>query len=124
MLSSAAVNAIGLVLAAWASWSRPRGATPGNGCCGLAFATSHRSFDPASKSLARNRIKIALPWELGHSVALSNAHTGTGNVPISLWPLATIIYGWLLINLILLIMPSGRPLHDWLAGTVVVRTGS
>ena len=30
----------------------------------------------------------------------------------------------LLINMILLIMPSGRPLHDRLAGTVVVRTSS
>ena len=51
MLSSVAINAIGLVLViapatAWASWreARPRGATPGNGCCGLAFSMRPRKL--------------------------------------------------------------------------------
>jgi uncharacterized RDD family membrane protein YckC len=35
--------------------------------------------------------------------------------------LTGIIYGWLLLNLILLIIPSRKPLHDRMARTIVVR---
>ncbi len=65
-------------------------------------------------------IRIALPWELGHSVALGYAYTEGSNVPVWLWMLTAIISGWLIINLILLII-SRKPLHDRLAGTIVVR---
>jgi uncharacterized RDD family membrane protein YckC len=64
-------------------------------------------------------IRIALPWELSHTVALGYAFTESSNVPVWLWMLSAIIYGWLISNLILLIM-SRKPLHDRLAGTIVV----
>jgi uncharacterized RDD family membrane protein YckC len=78
----------------------------------------------ARRSLARNVIKIAVPWELGHTVALGYVSTASGNVPVWLWVLTGIIYGWLLLNLILLIIPSRKPIHDRMAGTIVVRTRS
>jgi uncharacterized RDD family membrane protein YckC len=78
MLSSAAVNAVGLALViapatAWATWreARPRGATPGKRR--LRLGVIDKSTDAlvsARRSLTRNVIKIAVPWELGHTVAL------------------------------------------------------
>jgi hypothetical protein len=67
-------------------------------------------------------IKIAVPWELGHTVALWFANLGAADVPLGLRVLTAIIYGWLAVNLILLIIASHTPLHDRLAHTVVVRT--
>ena len=74
----------------------------------------------ARQSLLRNLIKIALPWQLGHTVALGFANAGN-DVPVWLWMLTGITYGWALANLLLLVLPSGKPVHDRLAGTVVVR---
>ena len=48
---------------------------------------------PASRSLGRNMIRIALPWELSHTVALGYAFTESSNVPVWLWMLSAIIYG-------------------------------
>jgi uncharacterized RDD family membrane protein YckC len=132
MLSSVAVNAIGLALViapatAWATWreARPRGATPGKRLLRLRVLDGRaEALVPVSRTLARNVIKIALPWELGHTVALGYAYTGSGNVPAWLWVLTAIIYGWLLVNLILLIIPSRKPVHDRVARTIVVRTKS
>jgi uncharacterized RDD family membrane protein YckC len=130
MLSSPAVNVIGLALViapatAWATWreARPRGATPGKRLLRLGVRDeSTEALPSASRSLARNVIKIAVPWELGHTVALGYAYAGSGSVPIWLWILTAIIYGWLLVSLILLIIPSRKPLHDRLARTIVVRS--
>lgn len=63
-------------------------------------------------------IKLAVPWELGHTVALGYANV-SGYVPVWLWVLTALLYSWLLLNLILLMMPSHRPLHDRLAGIIV-----
>ena len=132
MLSSVAVNAVGLTLViapatAWATWreARPRGATPGKRLLRLGVIDeSTDALVSARRSLARNVIKITVPWELGHTVALGYVSTASANVPVWLWVLTAIIYGWLLLNLILLIIPSREPLHDRVARTIVVRTRS
>jgi hypothetical protein len=62
---------------------------------------------------------IALPWELGHTVALGYAYAEGSVVPGCLWALTAVTYGWLLLNLTLLIIPSRRPVHDRLARTAV-----
>jgi uncharacterized RDD family membrane protein YckC len=108
----------------WASWweSRPRGATPGKRLLRLRVLDDNTEAAPSGRqSLTRNVIKIAVPWELGHTVALGFASVGTGRVPVWVWILTAIIYGWLAGNLVLLIIASHKPLHDRLAHTVVVR---
>jgi uncharacterized RDD family membrane protein YckC len=65
-------------------------------------------------------IKIAVPWELGHTVALGCAYQRGDAMPDWLWALTALSYGWLLLNLILLTTPSHKPLHDRLAHTIVV----
>jgi uncharacterized RDD family membrane protein YckC len=59
---------------------------------------------------------------LGHTVALGYVATTSGNVPVWLLVRTAIIYGWLLLSLILLIIPSRKPLYDRVARTIVVRT--
>jgi uncharacterized RDD family membrane protein YckC len=127
-LSSVAVNAIGIALViapatAWATWreTRPRGATPGKRLLRLEVLDDRTEAPPsASRSLVRNMIKIAVPWELGHTVALGYAYQRADDVPDWLWALTALSYGWLLVNLILLMIPSHKPLHDRLAHTLVV----
>jgi hypothetical protein len=41
-------------------------------------------------------------------------------VPPWLSALTVISYGWVLANLPLVVLPSGKPAHDRLAGTVVL----
>ena len=65
-------------------------------------------------------IKITVPWELGHTVALGYAHQPGDDVPDWLGALTALSYGWLLLNTILLMIPSHKPLHDRLAHTIVV----
>ena len=126
-LSSLTVNAIGLAVViapatAWAAWweARPRGRTPGKRLLRLQVIDQRtRALPSPRQALVRNLIKITLPWELGHTVALGYAYTEGSVVPGWLWALTAVTYGWLLLNLILLIIPSHRPVHDRLARTVV-----
>jgi uncharacterized RDD family membrane protein YckC len=129
-LSPLAVNGIGFALViapatAWAAWreARPRGATVGKRLLQLqVIDRGTRTLPSGRQALVRNLVKITLPWELGHTIALGYANLGGAAVPSWLWSLTAITYGWLLVNVILLITPSRRPFHDRLAGTVVTRT--
>jgi uncharacterized RDD family membrane protein YckC len=130
VLSSLAVNALALALViapatAWATWreARPRGATVGKRLLRLRVIDERTGALPLHRqALIRNLIKIALPWELGHTVALGYANLEGGPVPVWLWVLTAITYSWLLANLLLLLLHSGKPVHDRLAGTVVQTT--
>jgi uncharacterized RDD family membrane protein YckC len=72
------VNGIGLVLAiapattlAAGREARPRGATLGKRWRRPTVHDKHtRALPSGRQSVARNVIKIAVPWELGHTVAL------------------------------------------------------
>ena len=129
ILTAPAVNAIGFALViapatVWAAWweTRPRGATPGKRLRRLQVVGERTKALPSPRqALLRNVIKIAVPWELGHTVALGLADAGN-QVPVWLWALNAITYGWVLGNVVLLFLPSGQPVHDRLAGTLVART--
>jgi uncharacterized RDD family membrane protein YckC len=127
MLSSLAVNALAMALViapatAWAAWceARPRGATVGKRLLRLRVIDERtRALPSGRQALVRNLIKITLPWELGHTVALGFVSLADDPVPLWLWVLTVITYGWVLANLFLLVVPSGKPAHDRLARTVV-----
>jgi uncharacterized RDD family membrane protein YckC len=127
-LSSLAGNGIGLAFViapatAWAAWwdARPRGATAGKRLLRLQVIDRRTGGLPSGRqALVRNLVKITVPWELGHTVALGYANLEGGEVPVWLWVLTAITYAWALANLVLL-MRSGKPAHDRLAHTVVTR---
>lgn len=72
------------------------------------------------RALLRNTAKIALPWELGHTVAYGFA-TAAPNPPGSLLVLTIIVYVIMFAWLGALFLPSGRTPYDLLSGTRVVR---
>ncbi|WP_147943483.1 RDD family protein [Microbispora sp. CSR-4] len=107
----------------WCAW-RESGrfqATPGKRVRGL-IVVDARSGGPIGfgRALLRNTAKIALPWELGHTVAYGFA-TAAPNPPGSLLVLTIIVYVIMFAWLGALFLPSGRTPYDLLSGTRVVR---
>jgi uncharacterized RDD family membrane protein YckC len=103
--------------AAWRE-SGARQATPGKIVMKL-LVTDRRS-KPLTfrRTLARNAVKYALPWELGHTLVF--ALFGTTSAPAA-WVDVTgvLAYALPIVSVILLFVGSGRPLHDRIAGTQV-----
>lgn len=107
----------------WAAWresGRFQG-TPGKRVRGLVVVDA-RSARPVGfgRALLRNAVKIALPWELGHSVAFGFAEAGE-RIPGYLMILTILVYvvvfGWIGS----LFLASTRTPYDLLSGTRVIR---
>ncbi len=123
--STAAVNLIGLIgvvlpATVWtAGWHAARGATPGQRRFGLSVIMMDSGRRPhLGVALLRAVIKIAVPWELGHTAALGLA---AGHAPgVGLWVVVSAAYLLPVITFIGLLRRPHRPLHDRIAHTVVV----
>ena len=102
--------------------SSSREATPGKRVRGLGVHVD-KSGERASfgRALRRNVIKLALPWEFGHTVAFTLA-AGNGVVPTWIVALAALTYALPIVYLVTLFVGDGRTLYDRIAGTVVVLT--
>ncbi|SDE01765.1 RDD family protein [Auraticoccus monumenti] len=120
---SALPPVVATVLAAWTE-SGPRGATPGKRRVGLTVRGREGDRPRFGRTLARNAVKIALPWQLGHVVAVLAADGGFERRDPALltataltYPVVGLLVGGVLLG-------SGRPLHDRLAGTTVTTAAS
>ncbi|GAB3134946.1 RDD family protein [Microbispora hainanensis] len=96
-------------------------ATPGKRARGL-IVVDARSGGPIGfgRALLRNTAKIALPWQLGHTVAYgfaAEARNPSGSLMVLTITVYVIMFAWLGA----LFLPSGRTPYDLLAGTRVVR---
>lgn len=125
VFSPVQINVLGvlmLVLPAtlWvAIWESVRGATPGKRLLGLRVIMVSSGRRPGfGRSLVRAMIKIAIPWELGHTTAL--ALSAGGDPGAASWVVVALCYLVGLIMIILLLVRPHRPPHDRLAGTRVV----
>lgn len=101
--------------------SAARHATPGKRL--LRLEVRPRPGDPATgfaRALARNAVKYALPWELAHTAvfALWGAPAGP---PI--WATVALVGAYTVpaVSIVLLVV-TGRALHDRVAGTRVMAT--
>lgn len=75
-----------------------------------------------SRGLVRNLVKVALPWQLGHTVALGAAAGGfETNDPVTMGATA-VLYPLLGVMLWTGLRGDGRALHDRIAGTLVRRS--
>jgi uncharacterized RDD family membrane protein YckC len=119
-------NVIGLVTLvvpitlalAWRESSRKQ-ATPGKRARRLVVTVSGTGSRPGfGRTLLRNALKVALPWELGHTVAFTLATSG-GIVPEWIVPVLALTYALPLVYLITLFVGDGRTAYDRIAGTVV-----
>ena len=129
MLSSVAIKCdwpgIAIALAtAWASWARGPAARshsekrllwPG------VFDETTEALVPASEELGPQHDQdCAAVGVESHRGAWLRVHRESSNVPVWSWMLSAIIYGWLIINTGILLIMSHKPLHDRLAGTIVL----
>lgn len=119
-----AISAIPPVLAAaWAAWaeSRPAGATWGKRRLGLRVQNgSDAAGSPGfGRAFVRNLAKIAIPWQLGHQVAIGAASGAfdDGDPATIGATIATYLVMFGLAGSTLL--GRGRGLHDRVAGTRV-----
>jgi len=74
------------------------------------------------RSLARNTIKIAVPWTIGHAAVYAIvASSAAGSVPVAVWVLTAAAYVLPIAYFASLFIGSGRTPYDRICGTVVVR---
>jgi uncharacterized RDD family membrane protein YckC len=104
---------------AW--WESMRGATPGKWRRGVAVV-SVRSGRKVSfgRAVVRNVLKVAVPWELGHTVAFGFA--SQADPQPWLLGLSLVLYGvllWWMVSLFVGVSP-----YDVVAGTRVTWTGA
>lgn len=115
------ISAIPPVLAA--VWAARAESSPGRATWGkrrrriVVDRTGGRLSGP--RALVRNLVKIAVPWQIGHVVAIGAASGGfeTGNP----WTLAATIAVYPLVGVLVasVAFGSGRGLHDRIAGSTV-----
>jgi uncharacterized RDD family membrane protein YckC len=100
-----------------AGWERGgRRATPGKRVLGLRVSPASAQTQSWWRSLARNGLKLALPWELGHTSVYA-FHSGSSTVGVVC---ALFAYGLLFVYLGYAVA-SGRTAYDRLTGTTVER---
>ncbi len=110
-----------LALAALES-SRLR-ATPGKLAVRLRVVRTGTERAPGfGRALARNAMKVALPWTIGHAAVYAIVGA-SGGVPVWVWLLTGCAYALPAVWVVSLFVGSGRTPYDRAAGTVVIRRG-
>lgn len=128
-LGAGAWNALTFVITVlpvtlWLAWreAAPRGATPGKRRRGLRVVDDRGALVPFRRTLARNVVKVAIPWELGHTVAFGFATTEVDQAPPAWLAVSGVVVyavmGWFVASLF---VGSRRTPYDRLSGTRVVR---
>lgn len=102
-----------------ASAQESRRGTWGHRSQGLVVRTTDGQCPGFGRALLRNTIKIGVPWQLGHVVAIGAA---TGELDRRHpWTMAaaTFVYPWMAAAAVSVALGSGRALHDRAADTRV-----
>ena len=74
------------------------------------------------RALARNAMKVAVPWTIGHAAVFGIVSTGSrGTVPLQVWLLTAAAYALPIAYVITLFVGSGRTPYDLITGTAVMR---
>ncbi len=108
----------------WLAWreAAPRAATPGKRRQGLRVVEA-ATGEPAGfgRTLLRNVLKVAVPWQLGHQVAFGFATLGDGTIGPGLIAVSVACYAIMGVYLAGLFVGEGRTAYDRLSGTRVTR---
>jgi uncharacterized RDD family membrane protein YckC len=115
----------------WLAWreAAPRSATPGKRWQRLTVVDA-ASGEPTGyrQALLRNLFKVALPWELGHTVAFGFSAAfqpgGSGTVGAGLIAVSVACYALVILYVAALFLGNGRTPYDRLSGTSVVEAGN
>lgn len=103
----------------WATWEYRVQVTPGKRLVGLKVVSYNEKQLTLRHAFLRSVIKVTLPWEVAHAAAwrLVTIH-GTGPDIVS-YVFLSCSYLIILINVVLLFLPTSRLLHDRIARTIV-----
>ena len=118
LAASAVPPMIATVLAAHQE-SSSHAATPGKRLYGLSVLTQEGHSLTFAQALVRNTVKIAIPWQLGHTVAVGAAFGGFDELdPITVG--ATIVtYPMIAAMIASVVVGQGRTIHDYAVGSEV-----
>jgi hypothetical protein len=73
------------------------------------------------RALARNALKVALPWLIGHAAVFEIVFaSASGFVPTSIWLLTAGAYVLPIVYVLSLFVGNGRTPYDRIAGTAVI----
>ena len=97
-----------------------RTGTPGQQRQGLVVVDAAGGPPRLGQALLRNALKIGLPWQLGHTVAVGAAFGGFERRDVVTLAATALVYPYLAAELTSVATGSGRALHDRASGTRVV----
>jgi uncharacterized RDD family membrane protein YckC len=124
-LSAWGWNAVAFVIlivpvTVWLATWESTGAPPGKRALGLRVRAPREQGMGWWRALARNALKVALPWELGHTAAFLLAERDAGPVTAALGITAAILaYAIAITYLVSLFIRSGRTPYDHATATHV-----
>lgn len=98
-----------------------RRGTWGHRSQGLVVRTADGRVPGAGRALLRNTIKVGLPWQLGHVVAIGAATGGLDRRHPWVKAAAMIVHSWMAAAIAAVALGSGRALHGRAARTRVGR---
>lgn len=99
------------------------GTTAGKRHHGLRVVSAEGAAVGTGRSLLRNVVKIAVPWQLGHMVAVESAFGGLERRDPLTITAAVVSYTLPAVMIALVCGRQGRALHDRIAGTTVLPAG-
>lgn len=103
-----------------ATAAEARGATWGKHRLGLTVERTEGGLLPILSALARNVVKIAIPWQLGHVIAIGASHGGFKRPEPGLVAASIATYGLVGVGLWGVLRDSGVTVHDMIAGSRVL----
>ncbi|MBZ2195330.1 RDD family protein [Occultella gossypii] len=104
--------------------SGPGGATWGKRRFGLRVNTADGGGVPFGRALLRNTMKIAIPWQLGHAVAVGAAFGGYQRADPMTIAATVLTYPIIGVMIAGVLIGQGRTVHDRIAGTFVEATSA
>ncbi len=102
--------------------SRPSGATPGKGRFGVMVTARDGTPISFGRAVVRNAVKIGIPWQVGHLVAVGAAFGGYNDFDRVTIAATAILYPLLAVMIACVLWGEGIAIHDRLAGTIVQPT--
>lgn len=120
VLAASAVPPILATLLAARRESGSVGATPGKRLYGLQVQNLHGEPLSFGQALLRNVTKIAIPWQIGHTVAVGAAFGGFEDRDPLTIVAAVVIYPLLAVMIASAGLGEGRALHDRISGSRIL----
>ncbi|HLR93993.1 MAG TPA: RDD family protein [Jiangellaceae bacterium] len=115
---SALPPALATAVAAWRESRSGQASTPGKRWQGLVVRTSDGA-PRLPRALLRNAVKIGIPWQLGHVVAVGAVYGGFEQRDLLTYVAATVVYPLIAAMVLAVLLGRGLALHDRVTGTWV-----